>query len=78
MKYTTNLADHKSRIDRLGVGVTGCDIDQILGYVKVLFDTAGDTLILASAAFQLLSLWEVKGACILLQQLKKERRAVRP
>jgi len=85
MRDSTNLEDPKSNIDRIAVGVTGLDLEKILGIVKI---PSGTGLAQARANFQLLNIWEVagdtvgmcfdttasntgskNGACVLLEQL---------
>ncbi|ESO05801.1 hypothetical protein HELRODRAFT_171475 [Helobdella robusta] len=77
--------DPHSRTDRLAVVVTGCNVEKILGIVKIASSTA---LTQANATFQLLKLWDVSediigmcfdttaantgtssGACVLLEKL---------
>lgn len=87
MRDTTNLKDPKSNVHRIAVGVTGLDLEKILGIVKI---PSGTGLAQAKATFQLLTIWEVvgdivgmcfdttasntgsrNGACVLLEQLMK-------
>jgi hypothetical protein len=85
MKDSTNLENPKSNIDRLAVIVTGCNVDKVLGIVKI---AGGTGQAQANATFQFLNLWEVtndivgmcfdttasntgphSGACVLLENL---------
>lgn len=56
MQDNTNLEDPKSNIDRIAVGVTGLDLEEKLGIVKI---PSGTGLAQAKATFQLLTIWEV-------------------
>ncbi|ESO05704.1 hypothetical protein HELRODRAFT_171365 [Helobdella robusta] len=77
--------DPHSRTDRLAVVVTGCNVEKILGIVKIASSTGQAQ---ANATFQLLKLWDVSediigmcfdttaantgtssGACVLLEKL---------
>lgn len=42
MNDATDLSDQKSKIDRLMVGATGCDIAIILGIVKIPYMVLGN------------------------------------
>jgi hypothetical protein len=85
MHDSTNLQDPKSKVDRIAVGVTGLDIEKILGIIKI---PSGTGQAQANATFQLLTIWEVigdivgmcfdttasntgskNGACVLLEKL---------
>ncbi|XP_047123055.1 uncharacterized protein LOC124806322 [Hydra vulgaris] len=85
MRDSTNLEDPKSNVDRIGVSVTGVDLEKILGIVKL---PAGTGVAQAKATFQLAKIWDVdseivgmcfdttasntgskNGACVLLEQL---------
>ena len=56
MQDNTNLEDPKSNIDRIAVGVSGLDLEEKLGIVKI---PSGTGLAQAKATFQLLTIWEV-------------------
>jgi hypothetical protein len=85
MNDSTTSVNFTSNTDRLAVVVTGCNVEKILGIVKIPVGT-GDAQ--AKATHELLSLWEVsdnvvamgfdttatntghkKGACIILEKL---------
>ena len=85
MKDSTNMDDRRSNTDRLAVVVSGCDVEKVLGIIKL---PSGSGQAQAKATFQLLNLWEVSadtvgmcfdttasntgpvnGACVLLEKL---------
>lgn len=85
MRDSTNPENPKCNVDRIAVGVTGLNIEKVLGIVKIPTGTGAAQ---AKATFQLLTIWEVvddivgmcfdttasntgsrNGACVLLEQL---------
>ena len=85
MKDSTNPENQISNTDRLAVVVSGCDIEKVLGIIKI---PSGTGQAQAKATFQLLNLWDIStdivgmsfdttasntgpisGACVLLEKL---------